>query len=455
MIEKMYNVLPSFFGSRFSDGDGKRYLDPLLELHEMAARDTLQRMGDINNVLDIERCPNILKERFKAFEFGRPLSENTFRYPLSDQNVIHVEKLYNDVKFQNEFAGDFKIGYDIIRETRFIEFDNPQNNTLYAEDVYVDIYPVISFYGKLLGHTPIIRLYSDAGGDEDSNIYYVDFANVLKQLEAARNEAFALLRYRMTGTTVGGLTNFVAAVLGCTVSPVGGTVTGIEGTVVTVDTGRSNVWLKGIEAVTPCLSRVNESDSVVRITCAGSVNTPSVCVGRDIKRFDLLSSPPIRIYDFYSEPARFTQTLLAGKAKILEDLLKIDTKLKESYAALFWDTNLKWDEPDPNTGGWLLFYDMGDHSWVKGLGEPSSYYGLPIDGEQTVSSFTGTSSFADLRFAHTYPPHSIAEIFSNVTIIEVNEGDVATVKERLNRFLPMIKQIFTKFVVIYKATLLS
>ena len=422
MIDQLYRILPTFFGKYFVDGQDRRLLDPVLGLYVMAAEDTLQRAADISRILDIDACPNVLREMYKTVRVGDPIREGRWRYALDDQSIIHIDALYSDVGFERPFDEPFWIGHDVFNERRFIEFEEPmpKGMTLWAKEAHVGVYPVIEFYGKLLGHAPMVKLHD---GTVTDGAYRIDFDHVMAQLTRARQEIFALLNVRMRGTTQERLTDFLSAILGYPISMVDGTVMGTTHDSVTS-------YTKGVV-------------TVQEIPAGTSLN-PKLKDGGEIHKYCSLTKPPVLVYDFYADPARFTQTLLADGAEILTGLLKIKTEDGEQYAALFWDSELDWDNG-------LLFWDMGDHSLVEGLTAVTSpMYRLPVDATpgELVSDFT---DFVDNRFGHTVPPSSIAEIFCGVTIIEVRDVTLgkAFIKEQFEKFLPMVKQSFTKFVVVF------
>jgi len=428
MKTELYPFLPSFLKNHLADGNGGRCLDAFLDLYGMAADDTWQRMADIDGMMDIDKCPNVFRELYKTFEFAdtKPIN-GRYRYPLKDRHIIHIERLYKDARLAEPFDGPYRIGDDVFAETRFLEFGDarPIGEILYAEEAYVDTYPVIEFYGKLLGHTPKVTLRRE--GALVDGIYYIDFPYIQEQLETIRQETFSLLHIRMKGATADRLTNFIAAILGYPISRHDGMVTGLTNGL-TADCGGA-------------------------IETFGSPPNPKFALGGKIKKFDSLLEPPVYVYDFYSNPSRFIQTLLADGAKILVDLMSIDTGHQEQYASLFWDSGLDWDKKDASKD--LLFYDMGnsdipDIQQARLSVDSTPLYGLPIDtAEKLVDDFT---PFADNRFTSPSPTYSIAELFSGVTIIEVKDTSRGRgfIERQFERLLPIVKPGFTKFVVVWK-----
>jgi len=401
----MLRLLPSFFANHFADDKGRRFADPFIELQTMAVEDTLQRATDIMKIMNIDECPNVLKEMYKAFEI------NGVRVPI-DKSIIHIGELYVDPKFQALYNKPFRLKHDVFNETRFIEFDEKPPYTLYAKEVVIDTYPVIEFYGKLLGYTPAIKQYSNI---IQNGIYPLDYEYIDVQLKAARREIFALLYIRMKGATQDNLTNFISAVLGYPTAPMDGVITELTQNSITIDT-----------------------NGVVNTFYVSGPTNSKFHLGYNLKKFEGLCDPPVYVYDFYSDPARFIQTLLANKSEALVGLLNIDREKLEDYAALFWDSELSFDQTPE------IYYEMGDHRLLENLPNvpPSPAYKLPVNTNQVASDFT---DFKDNRFT-SVPTYSITEMFSGVTIIESHDKKH---NDKLNAFLPMVKQTFTKFLTFY------
>ena len=171
------------------------------------------------------------------------------------------------------------------------------------------------------------------------------------------------------------------------------------------------------------------------MTATGEIDTVNYYIGKRVYKYDILQIQHYKVYDIFSDPARFTQLLLQNSGAILLSLLAIDIANKEKYASLFFDKNILFDAPD-------LYWDMGDNTGISHTPTDATVY----PEVWTNSLITNFSAYVDSR----WDSQKLYEMFRNVFIIELDsslQSSISTLRPFISILLNIIKSSKTKYLI--------
>lgn len=402
MSNFIFDFLPSFYRDFMKDENGDNILLPLFNQYANTMGDAVSQAQQIANVLYLEKCPLFIKEYFKTVDIrsSNKYADNCY---FIDSNIISFDGLFYDSAFTIPVT-NFAVKHDISNNIRYIEFSSALNiiaNTLYSPSCTKDKNILQDIFGNLLDYKPLIP-----SNYHTTTVYnYTTNYNLLvSELEIYRNQLIALMQGLVHGPTYQNMQNSLAIFIGLKYCPFDGIVKSNDG---------SSIILEDI--LTEKL-----------ITLTGNIDT-SLTVGTLVAKYTIVENLNFKLYDIYSDPARFTQYILYNKSENLLDLLNIDTANNEAYAYLNYDSIITFD-------GDNIYWDMGNNTGVSHTA-PGNASNYSHPGISTLNRF---DDYTDSRFNN----QKIYEMFRNLFIIELpNSNNINNITYFLNR----IKSKFTKF----------
>jgi len=411
-IDFMYDYLPSFYKKQFKDANGNSLLEPLMNVWEMLYGDAVYQAMQIRQLVNFEKCPLLIHETNITIDVTLA---NKYRngYKI-DSEIVWLDSIYLDAAFTSAIQVA-TVYYDSATETKYVIFQDAfqgfMQDCVFVKACYKDKQILNRVYGELLSYS--VDILSDSvNGFVYNELIEVSLTDYLVSYNKYRTKLLALMYGLVMGPTTKVIDTAIEMWLGSVFSTVDGTIRDLETTSITIEL---------------------DSDHSLLTIQTSTVNS-TFNIGDHISKYQILEMPKHLMYDIYSNPARFTQRLLASPdgtstnaAGGLISLLYIDTPNKEAYAYLKFDSGLDWDNPN-------LFWDMGNNSLIPVIA-PGNIISLPEDGS-LVTNFTG---WTDLRFNN----QKIYEMFRNVSVIElVNTFTYADIQYLVERLKPTYVKIF-------------
>jgi hypothetical protein len=369
--------------------------------------DLFYRMQQTASVRSLELCPAVIEERLKTIDISNANLDTTYsgqRFFIKS-SIVAYDKLYYDYLFLNPVNINYTITVDEVNQKTYIEFNTPIDQkylTLYAPIAYHNPNLVRDLYGKLLNYQTVTYVYTSL----EDFIYSV---------EVYRQQLLAILFGMRHTTSLNNVAQCIGLWLGLQYAPYDGFVNAISADSISIEN-----LLDG---------------TTTTITATGEIDTVNYYIGKRVSKYDILQIQHYKVYDIFSDPARFTQLLLQDSGAVLLSLLAIDINNKEKYASLFFDKNILFDSAN-------LYWDMGNNTGVSP--DPTDATVYP---EVWMSLFvTNFSAYVDSR----WQSQKLYEMFRNVFIVELDlslQGNISTLKPFISILLNIIKSSKTKYLI--------
>ena len=405
----LFDYLPSFYGKYFEDENGNNLATPLFSLYEKMYGDAVYKAIQIRQAMNFDRCPFLIHEKYITIDVS--VSNKYLNgYRVSD-DLIWVGQIYYDSLFTSVDI-PFVLMYDSINKIKYVVINNGFQgfiqSFLFVKECYKDLKILNRIYGDLLGLQ--VDVLSPNNRPALSPIVLDDVMAVYLMYR----QKLLAIRYALTmGPTFDVINNAAGIYMLQKFSPVTGFVNGLSNTQISI------------------LNEVDQKSVTVNVPSVDS----SIVIGGLVKKYDILEPKAFRFYDLYSDPARFTQMMLASidgtagtASSMLNRLLKINTAENEDYANLNYDSTLVWDDPN-------FFWDMGN-----GFGKPNA------DGSQTIIPLPGLNLLTNFQnwSDNRFDSKKIYEMFHNVFIVECVNDSYLT--NEFITFMERIKPTYTKLV---------
>ena len=410
----LYNYIPSFYKDFLVDGNGNCLLDPLFDVFANAMGDAYYQALQIAMVPYLEQASPYFKETYKSIDTS--FSNRYKNGYVLDSSIIFIDTLYLDALFTIAFTGTYEIYHDIANNVRYIVFYNLasqvieiEQDCVFSKYCYNDLKTLQNTYGFLLKYNKSIPDYNLSATD-----LLINFTQITEDYVEYKNQLLAILYGRMTGPTIQTLNRLIGIFIGLPYSTVNGTIR-------TIDPNAKTIGIQD-----------SKTGKIISFTLD---STASYHVGQIIEKYEILqSTQTYRLYDMFSDPARFTQFLIGNDSARLLALLTLDYSKQEQDASLYWDSVFGWDD----TG---LYWDMGNNT--------DASYSVPgsIVAPANISSFSSSNitqfdTWYDTRFDPATPTSILYEMFRNVTILEANFTITDDLKNVLNSLIP----VYTKLI---------
>jgi len=395
----IFDFLPSFYKERMVDANGANVLAPLFEEYAKFISDLLMQAQQISLGRSLELCPTYIKEMFKTLDIrdsARDPKALSQQFSI-DPRTICFDGFFYDVNFTKPVLSPYTITRNAITNTASLQFSEPFDKgypTLYVRNVYWNPHLLRDLYGRLA---------------KDINVVY-DYTSLAAFVDATEKYRRRLLGIFFGLRNISTIPNIEIALgmyLGLKHAPVSGTV----------------------HSVTSKKMEIREPDgNIVAVESASRMDVIRYPVGTAVSKYSIVEEMPYLVYDFYSNPARFTQYLLCEKGATLLWLLRINKSQNEKYAFLNYDAGLNYDDG--------LFWDMGDNTDFDAT--PVNVVDYPRPAIELCHRFDG---YSDARFNSA----KIYEMFGNMFIVEI--GDSAINRAAVADFMDRIKPAHTGCIV--------
>jgi len=406
----MYDYLPSFYKNQFKDANGNSLLEPLMNTWEMLYGDAVYQAMQIRQLVNFEKCPLLIHETNITIDVT-VANRYSNGYKI-DSEIVWLDSIYLDAAFTSEVQ-IATVHYDSATQIKYVifqgSFQEYMQDCVFVKACYKDKHILNRVYGSLLSYDVDI-LYDSVDGFSFGNIIEISIDAYLISYNRYRTRLLALMYGLVMGPTAKVIDIAIEMWLGSVFSTVDGTIRSL--------TSNSTIL------------ELDSDHSLLTITVPTTINA-ALQIGDKVSKYQILETPKHLMYDIYSNPARFTQMILASPdstaAGGLISLLYIDTANREEYAYLKFDSGLDWDNPN-------LFWDMGNNSLMPPT-DPGNIIDIPTDSN-LITNFTG---WTDLRFND----QKIYEMFRNVSVIELSDTFTYTdIKYLVERLKPTYVKIF-------------
>lgn len=407
----MFDFLPSFYRDFMVNENGVNVLEPLFTQYANCMGDAIYQAQQLASAPYLEKCPIVIEEYYKAIDLRQSNSLGNNRYKV-ESDIVGIYDLYYDGALTQLFNYNFFnyfIGHDEANNIRYIEFSQPLDpriTTLYADKVYKDKFLLRDIFGKLLNYEKTFTFKE----------YWDD--QFLIEYEKYRNQLLGILYTSVNGQSLESISKGLSIFMGLSYAPFDGIVKSVNGLDVTIEDFKT-----GKEQSVRCF--IFPKDTLY--------------VGTILKKYDIIDSDQFYLYDMYSDPARFTQFIIALNSENLLNLLISNQSISdnERYAHLTFDSLNVFD-------GDNLYWDMGNNDGID-LNVPSGNNEIQPPESGLLTNF---SNFNDTRF----DSQKIYEMFRNLFIIQcsIHDGEGGQSEfliEDLDYFLTRLKPIYTKYLV--------
>ena len=393
----MFDFLPSFYRDFMVDSNGVNVLTPLFEQYTNYMSDALFQTQQLSWVPYLEKCPIVIKEYYKTIDIRESNKYDMNAY-IIENDIIGFDTICFDGSLQIPITFTFTTNYDAVTKTRYIEFSDsfdPRVNTLYVKLCYRNKNILENTFGRLLNYIPEF-LYTEYSED------YV------QERETYRDQLIALLYCSVNGQSFSTIEKSLSIFLGLQYAPFDAIVRDNTGDTITLE----DIKTGNLQ------------------TIYGNINY-LLSIGTSLNKYDILENSIFYLYDMYSDPARFTQYLVAEYSENLLTLLNIDTENNEQYAHLNYDSLVVFD-------GNNIYWDMGNNTGIDINRSQDWYVNYPYYGVQN-----STGDFLDTRFDN----QKVYEMFRNVFIIEFLDHQYNNNLTKINYFLTRFKPIYSKYLI--------
>ncbi len=406
--EFLLDYLPSFYTKDFQDANGGSLLLPIFDLYKTLYDDCLYRTIQIRQEMSFGKCPFYIHETHITIDttIGNKYTAGGHTGYKVDPEIVWIDTPYLDANMTIPL-GAVNVYYDSHNNIKFVVFQSTTNfaNTqtcVFVRSCYKDKKLLSKVYGQLLDyHEDVLNV------NNHNQVFQLDFVAITTRYAQYRQRLLALMYGRTMGPTIKVMNNAIAMFLLYTFSTVDGTVRGLSSTSITIESS-TDQKLYAYTVTSPA---------------------PGLAIGSMVSKYDCLENVNFLLYDMFSNPARFTQTLLSYEPEMnLLELLKIDLTKDEKYAYLNYDSSINWDN---NSLGW----DMGS-------GPAPAYSGGTAYSPASVSPVTrfvgGSTPWLDDRFNNIGQsiPAPVYEMFRNVMILEFTNHFVNDISYIFNKIKP-------------------
>ena len=423
--EFLLDYLPSFYTTTFLDENGNNLLLPIFDLQKKLYDDCLYQAIQIRQEMSFEKCPFFIHETNITIDTTLE-NQHTFQgvtgYKV-DPEVIWIDTPYYDANMTLPLANVI-LNYDSYNNVKFVVFESGTvfTNTqrcVFVRNCYKDKKLLNKVYGELLNYNKDILNVNN-----ESYVFTLDLQTITSNYMAYRQQLLALMYGLTMGPTITVMNNALGMFLLYTFSTMDGVVKDITSNVITVE---------------------SSSDKTLRSYTTNTTD-PGLSVGSLVEKYQCLDYPSFYLYDMYSQPARFTQALLANAPyNILTKLFYLDLSANEKWAYLNWDNpNIFWDNSN-------LGWDMGNNINCPLPNGSETSYLQPYTGNLITQFVNGSDNWWDNRYTdinNSIQP--VYEMFRNVAILEYDgiRNNIDDIKYLINR----IKPTYTKIVYINYGT---
>lgn len=393
----MFDYLPSFYRNFMVNDNGQNILLPLFEQYANAIGDALYQSQQLSSALYLNTCPIVTKEYFKIINIKESNKVGINSYKI-ESDIIGFSQIYYDVNFNIEIEASFNIYNNSSDNSKYITFNSnldSRTNILYAKYCYKDKQLLKNIFGKLLNYQP--------------NFDFMEYGeNFINTQENYRNQLLAILYNSIKGQSIDVIAKSLSIFLGLKYAPFNAIVRDNSGTSITLE----NIKTGNLQTIN------------------GNIKS-NLIIGTVLNKYDILENDIFKIYDIYSDPARFTQYIIGNKSAILLNLLNIDIANQEQYAFLTYDSMVSFDNSN-------IYWDMGNNTGVSHtVPVGATNYPLP-----TFSSVLNNfSNYNDSRF----DSQKIYEMFRNIFIIQMVNNTSSETLTEITTFLNRFKPIYTNF----------
>jgi len=413
----IYNYLPSFYKDFLVDNSGSPILDPLFDNYSNCMGDLYYQALQISKVPYLETAPSYFKETYKTIDTSYSNRYKT-GYKI-DNSIIYFDTIYLDGLFTIAYSGTYEIYHDINNNIRYIVFLNGSpiwmdQNCVFTQYCYNDLKTLQNTYGFLLQYSKNIPDYNLSSGD-----LLINFTAIDTTYTQYKNELLGILYGQMHGPTAESLNRMMGIYCGLPYSKVNGIV----------------------RSITANTSISVQDNSTGKLNIYTLSDTSTYSIGQIISKYQILQmvNVPYRIFDMFSNPARFTQILIQNNSLNVLNLLTLNHGDNEKDASLNYDSVIKWDDS-------TLYWDMGNNTGASYVtpGDIVAPYGMYSINNVNDTQF---NTWYDSRFNTGNPTPVLYEMFKNLIIMEVNmDGDKIY---GTNAYLNDLKLILNKLIPSY------
>ena len=349
---RLNSFFPEFWTKTLEEAS---FVEKLLEIYGMWYASAIAQTSQIENSLSIKTVNSYAYDYYFTVDCS-----NTNRYTPSESidgfvntfelpyGVFYLEALSYDSYFTKPVK--YQILFDKVNRKYFIALDDTdylQQPTLFARVVHSNNvqYPFQHFFDVL----PIEYngfVWPTLVGTENILRVPMDYAGLLRTKAQYTNMMFALTN----GGTYDALDSLFGVAFGKDFATASGYVVDFN------DLG--DVW-------------IDHSGFVSHYHFAGKLKSKFKLKGALVRAYECLEYSEVEMFSWATNPAKFAQTLIGDRAKVMRSLIGLGAKEKEN-SLVFNDTSLSYDSD------YRVRYDMGGHSWKDKIGGGKArgrYYG--------------------------------------------------------------------------------
>ena len=320
----IFDYLPSFYRDFLINENEENILLPLFTEYAKATNDAFFQAQQLSFAPYLDKCPIAIKEYYKIIDTNTSNYLSGYGYKI-ESDIIGYSDLYYDSTFQRTVSSTYALTRHSSNGNTYINFSpslDLKTKSIYAKFCYKQKNLLKDIFGKLLNYQPTFSFKQ----------YGTDF---ITEQENYRTKLLAYLYCSVNGQTLDSVTKSLSIFLGLKYAPFNAIVRESSGTSITLeDISTGNLT-----------------------TISGNIKS-SLSIGSVLNKYDILENDIFKIYDIYSDPARFTQYILANKSQNLLNLLNIDTDNNEKYAFLTYDSLTAYDANN-------LYWDMGNNTGIS------------------------------------------------------------------------------------------